>query len=573
MCHVQRVNTNNNSPNINSNNTNQTNAVINNAKTTFTSTTKTNAPLIKNKEPNKKVQVKNSSYNLLKTLQIQLDRLFLSACEGVVDGDMIQLHRYVTAGGDLTRYLTSDEVQILNRPTTFTVGLTLLHLCYQFNRKDFLVKILNNQATSVQQNHNKKSNDPANKNKPKKYLVNALLKQVNNTKFSPCQSCPTLAVNIVDRYFSASLRQRKTQSRDNTNSRNNLDLVGATSTSNLPTTSLISLNTNSSQAFRNMSPSPSPPPYTFNHNTCQGATSMNSFLSQCFYVNECHTFILPSEIDDFSARIQHILFDELLDREVQQELENESRAINWNVDLINRHNSRLYPLWNRHSGDCLLDSVLQACYGVFDTDNILRHVMAESMEQYANCFKPRWKEHEILMAQSLNYTLDDYQLEQDWNNILALAHQPGSSLEQAHIFALCHIFRRPIIIYSIKYVKSFRGENIGFTHFEGVYLPLIWEPNFCFKNPIALGYTRGHFTALVPLEKSDVVTYISNNTNSNVGAVSQLENSEQNQQVFYLPLTNNEGQLLPVHFLNSSEVSLECNTLKLHYFVSKFKGL
>ncbi len=97
------------------------------------------------------------------------------------------------------------------------------------------------------------------------------------------------------------------------------------------------------------------------------------------------------------------------------------------------------------------------------------------------------------MAQSLDYTLDDYQLEQDWNNIIALANQPGSSLEQAHIFALCHIFRRPIIIYSIKYVKSFRGENIGVTHFEGVYLPLIWEPNFCFKSPIALGYVISLF--------------------------------------------------------------------------------
>lgn len=74
------------------------------------------------------------------------------------------------------------------------------------------------------------------------------------------------------------------------------------------------------------------------------------------------------------------------------------------------------------------------------------------------------------MAQSLEYKLDDYQLEQDWNNIISLAHQPGASLEQAHIFALCHIFRRPIIVYSVKYVKSFRGENIGFTHFEGKFL-------------------------------------------------------------------------------------------------------
>ena len=51
-----------------------------------------------------------------------------------------------------------------------------------------------------------------------------------------------------------------------------------------------------------------------------------------------------------------------------------------------------------------------------------------------------------------------------------------------------------------------------------MYLPLIWEPSFCFKSPIALGYTRGHFTALVPFEKSEVITYMAydnNNTNKN----------------------------------------------------------
>ena len=77
---------------------------------------------------------------------------------------------------------------------------------------------------------------------------------------------------------------------------------------------------------------------------------------------------------------------------------------------------------------------------------------------------------------------------------------PGSSLEQIHIFAVAHILRRPIIVYGIKYVKSFRGENIGFARFQGVYLPLLWEQSFCWKNPICLGYTRGHFSALVPME-------------------------------------------------------------------------
>lgn len=96
----------------------------------------------------------------------------------------------------------------------------------------------------------------------------------------------------------------------------------------------------------------------------------------------------------------------------------------------------MYPLWNRHSGDCLLDSVFQACYGVFDTDNILRRVMAETLEQYACFLKPRWKEHEILMARSLDYKLDDYQLEQDWNNVLSLANQPGLFFRNYIIFSI-----------------------------------------------------------------------------------------------------------------------------------------
>jgi hypothetical protein len=93
--------------------------------------------------------------------------------------------------------------------------------------------------------------------------------------------------------------------------------------------------------------------------------------------------------------------------------------------------------------------------------------------------------------------------------------------------------------------------------------------------------TRGHFTALVPLERSGIINYndetilnnanssnnetISNNTTNSLeaGAVSQLEYVEiqNNNQIFYLPLANSEGQLLPIHFLNSSEVKFYINKL------------
>ena len=51
--------------------------------------------------------------------------------------------------------------------------------------------------------------------------------------------------------------------------------------------------------------------------------------------------------------------------------------------------------------------------------------------------------------------------------LLFCSVQPGASLEQTHIFVLAHILRRPIIVYGVKYYKSFRGETLGYTRFQG----------------------------------------------------------------------------------------------------------
>lgn len=139
----------------------------------------------------------------------------------------------------------------------------------------------------------------------------------------------------------------------------------------------------------------------------------------------------------------------------------------------------------------------------------------------------------------LNYTLAETQWEIDWSTLLSLANQPGSSLEQIHIFALSHIMRRPIIVYGVKFVKSFRGEDIGYARFEGLYLPLLWEQSFCIKSPIALGYTRGHFSALVPTEPY-----------SRIDAA-----RDDSEDVTFLPLMDCEQKLLPIHFLTQNEVS------------------
>jgi ubiquitin thioesterase ZRANB1 len=195
----------------------------------------------------------------------------------------------------------------------------------------------------------------------------------------------------------------------------------------------------------------------------------------CHYVNEHATFSLPAEIEELPVTVQEQLYDELLDKDAQQQLENPPPALNWSMEVISRLGSRLMVLWNRSAGDCLLDSCMQATWGVFDKDNLLRRALSDSLHQCGNVFYPRWKEYEMIQAALLHFTLEEAQWEEDWATLLSLASQPGASLEQLHIFVLAHIFRRPIIIYGVKNVKSFRGEDIGFARFEGEFFALFVE--------------------------------------------------------------------------------------------------
>ncbi|XP_056623313.1 ubiquitin thioesterase zranb1-B isoform X2 [Triplophysa dalaica] len=269
----------------------------------------------------------------------------------------------------------------------------------------------------------------------------------------------------------------------------------------------------------------------------------------CNFFTDLVTFTLPADIEDLSPNVQEKLFDEVLDRDVQKELEEESPIINWSLELGTRLDSRLYALWNRTAGDCLLDSVLQATWGIYDKDSVLRKSLNDSLHDCSHWFYTRWKEWESWYSQSfgLHFSLREEQWQEDWAFILSLASQPGASLEQTHVFVLAHILRRPIIVYGVKYYKSFRGETLGYTRFQGVYLPLLWEQSFCWKSPIALGYTRGHFSALVAME---------NDGYDNRGAGANL-NTDDDVTVTFLPLVDSERKLLHIHFLSAQEMGTE----------------
>ena len=76
--------------------------------------------------------------------------------------------------------------------------------------------------------------------------------------------------------------------------------------------------------------------------------------------------------------------------------------------------------------------------------------------------------------------------------------------------------------------------------FSGIYLPLLWEPSFCSRSPISLGYTRGHFCALVPPEPTSLAAAMAAAVYSggaaSFGATSVLQSSSDVKST-YLPLT------------------------------------
>ncbi|NXA50984.1 ZRAN1 thioesterase, partial [Nothocercus julius] len=392
----------------------------------------------------------------IKNRMKKTDWLFLNACVGVVEGDLGAVEAYKSSGGDIARQLSADEVRLLNRPSAFDVGYTLVHLAIRFQRQDMLAILL----TEVSQ---------------------------HAAKCIPAMVCPEVTEQIR-REIAASLHQRK-----------------------------------------------------------------GDFA--CYFLTDLVTFTLPADIEDLPPTVQEKLFDEVLDRDVQKELEEESPIINWSLELGTRLDSRLYALWNRTAGDCLLDSVLQATWGIYDKDSVLRKALHDSLHDCSHWFYTRWKEWESWYSQSfgLHFSLREEQWQEDWAFILSLASQPGASLEQTHIFVLAHILRRPIIVYGVKYYKSFRGETLGYTRFQGVYLPLLWEQSFCWKSPIALGYTRGHFSALVAME---------NDGYGNRGAGANL-NTDDDVTVTFLPLVDSERKLLHIHFLSAQEIGNEEQQEKL----------
>ena len=239
------------------------------------------------------------------------------------------------------------------------------------------------------------------------------------------------------------------------------------------------------------------------------------------------TLTLPN-LDAYPPDFQQFVFDRLIDKGVQQNLEQE-KCLNWC-----RSATRLVPLITTGDGNCLLHSASLSMWGFQDRNFALRRAVHTALANSSSTqLHRRWKHSRGIENLQMGIELEDHQWDKEWRMVVSQASldtphgQPLESLDDFHIFVLANVLRRPIIMYAAPKIRSqATGGTLQQINFHGIYLPLLWESSSCKKNPLPLAYIGGHFVALVAIEY----------------------HSEYSQGMFTLPLTDVHGEMLPVRF-------------------------
>uniref|UniRef100_A0A8C4ZSU2 ubiquitinyl hydrolase 1 n=1 Tax=Gadus morhua TaxID=8049 RepID=A0A8C4ZSU2_GADMO len=212
-------------------------------------------------------------------------------------------------------------------------------------------------------------------------------------------------------------------------------------------------------------------------------------------------------MNHFPQAFREVVQAAILDRAMQVSLEQEKK-LNWCREV-----KKMVPLRTNGDGNCLLHAASQYMLGVQDTDLVLRKALHGVLKDTdTGSFRARFQA-ELLHSQEftqtgLRYTTTNW--EEEWEKIVNMASPVSSSnglqfdsLEDIHIFILCNILRRPIIVIADQVLRSMKsGSSFSPLNVGGVYLPLQWQPTDCYKYPIVLGYDSQHFAPLITIKDS-----------------------------------------------------------------------
>ena len=256
-----------------------------------------------------------------------------------------------------------------------------------------------------------------------------------------------------------------------------------------------------------------------------------------------YTLILPA-LNDYPGDFQKFVFSRIVAKGMQESMEKEY-CLNWCPNA-----TKLVPLNTIGDGNCLLHAASLAMWGFQDRDCVLRRALSHAVNDGIrnNTLHQRWKHNrEMENQQQFGLHLEAHQWDQEWQMVkqqtsaTALAGQNLESLDEFHVFILANVLRRPIIMYAVPKLRSHQTDGtLQKINFHGVYLPLLWAPDSCKKNPLPLAYHNNHFSALVVVESAQ-----------------QYQDGQ-----LLLPLSDYYSQQLPVRFTLPVE---DPNTMVMDY--------
>ena len=262
---------------------------------------------------------------------------------------------------------------------------------------------------------------------------------------------------------------------------------------------------------------------------------------------------------------------------------------------------KLTPLHTSGDGNCLLHAVSLGMWGFHDRELLLRtslYRLFTATDQGAGIHR-RWKfQIEKRNKEAGGLIFSDEEWEAEWREIVNTSscqdrNDPGvtkptsseayhtevaptgtemrpltsvssrgsiyrpsyESLEEVHVFALAHVLKRPIIVIANKVLKGIGGEDLAPIYFSGIYLPLEYHPNNCYKSPMVLAYDSAHFSPLLSEEKKGGSKYDRCSNRTDV----------------IIPLVTPDGKLLPVQFMTDPKKASEAEDNRLNKEIQEGK--
>ncbi|XP_023585517.1 tumor necrosis factor alpha-induced protein 3 isoform X2 [Trichechus manatus latirostris] len=194
----------------------------------------------------------------------------------------------------------------------------------------------------------------------------------------------------------------------------------------------------------------------------------------------------------FCPQFREIIHKALIDRNIQASLESQ-RKLNWCREV-----RKLVALKTNGDGNCLMHAASQYMWGVQDTDLVLRKALFSTLKETdTRNFKFRWQLESLKSQEFVETGLcyDTRNWNDEWDNLVKMASTdtPGArggfqyhSLEEIHIFVLCNILRRPIIV--ISEIRAVPLVNRDRGRFEDLKVHFLTDPENEMKEKLLKEY-------------------------------------------------------------------------------------